>query len=287
MVMKDFNGMKVLVTGGTGGIGLATAKKFMEKGATVAVTGKDKQDVDHAVKNLENKAHGTGAGTAAVVAVVVVVVVVVLERVVDFLHQDHDTVENALKGIPKHLGGLDILVNAAGGYVPGAGGPKGLLPTMKLNLMSAYIACEGLVEELKKSGRHPCIVNVADAVGGKIVMPSTHTNYCVSNGGVCKLTECLALTYAPSIRVNCISPGFTEHTGQLLTMAGGDEGKAKALAAKKAKATPLGRLAKPEEVAEGILYLAMQTYGTGQNIVLDGGAGLTNWYNLPAQITPD
>eukprot|EP00898_Chlorokybus_atmophyticus_P005594 jgi/Chlat1/6035/Chrsp4S06323 len=262
---REFTGFRVAIMGGTGGIGLEVARRFAERGADhIVLAGKDK---DHLTKACHEKVFKGKAKP----------------MVVDFM--DMEGAEKALKEVPKLLGGgIDVLINAAGGYVPGAAGPKGLLPTMQLNLMSAYMACEGLREALKESEHGGVIINVADAVGTKVVMPSIHTNYTVANAAVLKLTETLALTYAPEVRVNCVSPGYTEGTAMLKVLSGDDEEKEETLKAKRAKVTPLQRLAEPEEVAEAILYVAGQQYATGQNLVLDGGAGLTNWYNQQDQL---
>src|SRR5205085_9855661 len=112
----------------------------------------------------------------------------------------------------------------------------------------------------ERSGR---IVNVASVAG--LTGRGSSIGYCASKAGVISVTKSLAMALAPEILVNAVAPGFVETRWT----AGRDEFRARSLAA-----TPLDRVATPEDVADAILYLAKTDFVTGQVITIDGGRTL-------------
>ncbi|RYG22178.1 SDR family oxidoreductase [bacterium] len=126
--------------------------------------------------------------------------------------------------------------------------------TIGVNLRAAYLMVKGLLPSLAGGS----IVNIAST---RALMSEPNTEaYAASKGGLVALTQSLAVSLADrSIRVNCISPGWIE-TGDYQSLS--DAAHAQ---------HPAGRVGRPEDVAEAVLYLAGASFVTGANLVLDGG----------------
>jgi NAD(P)-dependent dehydrogenase (short-subunit alcohol dehydrogenase family) len=200
--------------------------------------------------------------------------------------KDYTDLEGTKKAVQEALqklgGKVDILVNCAGGIDKDMIGYDAMTKVLNSNIVSAQMCSEELYPELKKSEAGG-IINVACAVGSLLPMPGDLMNYGVAKAGVMELTKGHALQFAPHVRVNAVCPGLFEGDEIMTVLAGGDKGKEKEMMERAAKAMPLGRIGKPEGIAAAILYLAHQSYGTGQCLVLDSGASLTNWLNHPTQ----
>jgi NAD(P)-dependent dehydrogenase (short-subunit alcohol dehydrogenase family) len=244
----NFTGKRVLVTGGTRGIGRATVEAFLAAGGQVAVNGRSTASVAKALAEL-------GAGERAVAAAGDLAEVAGCQRVV----------ERAAEA----LGGLDVLVNNAG-----VGGPSKPLEettaaewdaTVNINLRAVFFSTKYAISALRASRGN--VVNVASILGirGEGANDSV---YCASKGGVVNLTRDIALELAPDIRVNCVCPGPIDTD---MLRAGKDD--VAASFADISAQTPLKRVARPAEVASAILYLAsdLASYVTGAIHVVDGG----------------
>jgi NAD(P)-dependent dehydrogenase (short-subunit alcohol dehydrogenase family) len=244
----DFTGKRVLVTGGTRGIGRATVEAFLRAGARVAVNGSSEASVAKALADLK-------AGAQAVAATGDLGEVAGCQRVVE--------------GAAATLGGLDVLVNNAG-----VGGPSKPLEattaaewdaTVNVNLRAVFFCTKYALPALRAT--KGTVVNVASILGirGEGANDSV---YCASKGGVVNLTRDLALELAPDIRVNCVCPGPIDTD---MLRAGKDD-VAASFAGISAQ-TPLKRVARPAEVASAILYLAsdLASFVTGAIHVVDGG----------------
>lgn len=249
----DFSDRRVLVTGGTRGIGRAAVEAYLEAGARVAVNGSTGESVARALREI-------GAGDRAVAAPGNVA------RVEDC----RKIVETAVSA----LGGLDVLVNNAG-----ISPPKKLVEdvteedwqtALDINLRAVFFCTKFAIPALRASQGN--IVNIASilGLGGRAGGLSL---YCASKGGVVNLTRVLAVELAPEIRVNCICPGaidtdmlrdFGREVGQ------GDVGRGYAIITAN---RPIGRVAEPREIADPILYLSsgLVSFVTGSIHIVDGG----------------
>ena len=186
----NLTGKRVLVTGGTRGIGRATVEAFLAAGARVAVNGSSVASVAAALEGLRERERAVAAaGDLGEVAG--------CRRVVE--------------GAAAALGGLDVLVNNAG--VGGPQKPIGEITaeewdaTVNINLRAVFFCTRYAVPALRAA--KGSIVNVASilGLGGRGTGLSL---YCASKGGVVNLTRDLAIELAPDIRVNCVCPGAVD-----------------------------------------------------------------------------
>jgi NAD(P)-dependent dehydrogenase (short-subunit alcohol dehydrogenase family) len=248
----NFTGKKVLVTGGTRGIGEAAVKAFLDAGARVAVNGSSAKSVDAALARRE--AGGEAVGIAGD-----------LFRV--------EECERVVKETVAALGGLDVLVNNAG-----VDGGKRFEETtaddwervIAINLRAPFFCTRYALPALRASQGN--VVNIASilGLGGRGGM---QTLYSVSKGGVVNMTRELAVALAPDVRVNCVCPGAVDT--EMLQAVGrrlGDGDVAKGYA-RIVENRPTKRVAKPSEIANAILYLAsdLASFVTGSIHVVDGG----------------
>jgi NAD(P)-dependent dehydrogenase (short-subunit alcohol dehydrogenase family) len=248
-----FTGKRVLVTGGTRGIGRATVEAFLAAGARVAVNGSSRRSVNEALKALE-------AGDRAV-------------AVPGDVGQPDDC-KKVVKTAIARLGGLDVLVNNAG--VGGAGKPiedatvEDWDRIVGVNLRGTYFCTSHAVPALRAAKGN--IVHVASILGlqgnGKL-----SSIYCATKGGVVSLTRDLAIELAPDIRVNCVCPGAIDT--DMLQGLGRRLGQGDVAAGYEilSSLAPLRRVADAAEIAYAILYLASDgaRYVTGSTHVVDGG----------------
>lgn len=241
-----------LITGGTSGIGLATAKLFLDQGLNVMLVGRS---VERGVAALDVL---TQPATRA-----------------DFVRTDVSQTEQcrqAVMATVKKFGGLDILVNSAGIYLERAIEQMtevDFIEVMDTNIKGTYFMCKYAADFLKQS-RSGAIVNVSSDAGvnGNYLCSA----YCASKGAVTVFTKALALELAPyKVRVNCICPGdidtpltqsqfndATDHQDQLREMS---------------SLYPLGRIGTAAEAAEVICFLASEkaAFVTGAAWSVDGG----------------
>src|SRR5690349_472654 len=247
--MKRFQDRVTLVTGGTSGIGKATALAFAAEGARVVVAGRRETEGTSVVTDIRR--HG---GQATFVATDVT--------------RDADVrklVESALKS----YGRLDVAFNNAGteGVVRPITelGEEDWTRTVDVNLKGTWLSMKHEIAAMADRGG--AIVNVA-TIGAMAGIPGT-TIYAASKGGVIAMTRAAAIEWAPrGIRVNVVSPGAVE-TDMFERFTGGNE-QAKA---EFRAAHPLGRAGSVGEIADAVLWLASDgaAFVTGHNLVLDGG----------------
>jgi NAD(P)-dependent dehydrogenase (short-subunit alcohol dehydrogenase family) len=247
----DFADKRVLVTGGTRGIGQAVVEAFLKAGARVAINGLTRRSVDAAIAKIEQKDRLLGApgdvGTVAGCGA---------------------AVDSAIEG----FGGLDILVNSAGvgTDLPMEDSDEALWDeTLNVNLKGTFFCCRAALGALRAARGN--IVNVASDAG--LMGVPNSTVYCASKGGVVNLTRAMALELAPDVRVNCVCPGYvdTDMVRRDVIEKGDDPS---ALERELMDYAPLKRIATREEIAHSILYLASQEarFATGAALQIDGGS---------------
>jgi 3-oxoacyl-[acyl-carrier protein] reductase len=242
----DFNNKVILVTGGTRGIGKSIVEHYLEMGGEVIATGQNKGNV----KNLQ---FAIGKNSK------------LNYFYLDFLEQE--SLENFIASVKLRYTKIDVLVNNAGinKVAPiGEADLDAFQNVMKVNVSGPMILLKEIGNMMKKNG-FGRVVNISSIFG--VVARDKRVSYCTSKTALVGLSRCSAVDLAPfNILVNTISPGFvlTEMTARMLSI---DEKKA--LEAR----VPIGRFAKPEEIARAVLFLTsdLNTYITAQNIVIDGG----------------
>jgi 3(or 17)beta-hydroxysteroid dehydrogenase len=241
-------GKTALITGAASGIGRATAALFHAEGAKVAATDRNE------------------AGLAEVKAYVDLV----LPQDVTDEARWRQVVDAAVAA----FGRLDILVNSAGIGTKGNVETETLADwrrTQAVNVEGTFMGCREAVRAMKETGGGS-IVNLSSVAG--IIGDAQTIAYCASKGAVRLLTKSAALHCGRSgykIRVNSVHPSFadTPMVQQLIASSKNPERTREGLA----RAAPLGRLGRAEEVAAAILYLASDesAFTTGAEIVVDGG----------------
>lgn len=240
--MRGLNGKKVLVTGGASGIGQATAKRFLEEGCAVCIL--DRSDDAQARVSQEMPE---------------------LNGVIDADVSNLDQVQSALAEAIDLMGSVDVLINNAGISIRHDFldiTPDEWDEVLGVNLKGAFYVAQTAARHMMDKGSG-VILNTA-STAGSTGYPH-YADYSASKGGVIALTQSMALELAPAVRVNAISPGYVltpmqhaEYTDQMLDAVN--------------RKIPLGRHAKPEEIAALFAFLASEdaAFATGQVYVMDG-----------------
>jgi len=242
-------GKVALVTGGTSGIGAATARRMVELGAKVVITGRRQREgcllVDEIIGN---------GGYAA------------------FFRADLSRPEEARRIVPftvETFGHLDYAFNNAG-----ISGDNRLLVNQTeenfdrvfaVNVKAVFLLLQDEVKQMLVQGSGGSIVNAA-SVGGFLATP-TAGHYVASKHAVLGLTKTAAVEYGRyGIRVNAVSPGAVR-TEMLLSVFGSED------VDRMGAVHPLGRIGRPEEIADAVAWLFSDesSYFTGQSLTLDGG----------------
>ncbi len=248
----DFTGKKILITGGTRGIGRAAVRAFLERGAAVAVNGRTEESVARAIGEL-------GGGDRLIPAPGDIAAVAGCEA----------AVAAAVDG----LNGLDLLINSAG---VGYSGPIEKMDeakwdeTLDVNLKGTFFCIKAALPALRESGGN--IVNLASQAG--LLGDPRLIVYCASKGGVVNMTRAMALELAPEVRVNCVCPGYVDT--DMVRRDGIDKADDPIAAEREVvNYAPMKRMATPEEIAMAIVYLASDEarFVTGSALAIDGGGG--------------
>jgi NAD(P)-dependent dehydrogenase (short-subunit alcohol dehydrogenase family) len=237
-------GRVALVTGGNGGLGLAMALGLRDAGARVSVTGRDPD---------KNRSAADQLGDDAVHPLDV---------------RDEAAVEELVAAVAERHGGLDVLVNNAGG-VWGFGAldmdRADWDATVDTDLTGAYLCAKHAARGMLARGRGGTIINIA-SVYGAIGTPAV-PHYAAAKAGLIGLTRSLGVELAPhGIRVNALLPGVYETEAAQGNFS--DERRAEVT-----RRTPAGRWGRPEELVGPVVFLASDasSYVTGVELPVDGG----------------
>lgn len=248
-----FEGTRVLVTGGSRGIGRATVTEFLNLGARVAVNGRTDASTQTGLD-----AQGENGSDRLVAA-----------------PGDIGTVAGcnaAVEAAARQLGGLDVLVNSAG---VGWTGPLGEVDEatwdgmLDINLKGTFFCCQAALPHLLASRGN--IVNLGSDAG--LIGDAGMSAYCASKGGVVNLSRALALELAPRVRVNCVCPGYVDT--DMVRRDGIEQAEDPESAEREVvEYAPLRRMGTPREIACAIVYLASPEAGfvTGAALQIDGGS---------------
>jgi NAD(P)-dependent dehydrogenase (short-subunit alcohol dehydrogenase family) len=246
--MRGLEGKGVLIAGGTSGIGMATALRFLEEGSRVFVAGNDEAELDETRTVLAG--HGEFDGMLGDVAVEADVDAIV-ERAAGFLGRIDVLINNA--GIARRSTFLDTTVDMWD-------------RTIAVNLRGMFLVARGVAHRMAADGHGGAIVNMAstNALGGE----ADFASYNASKGGVLQLTRTMAVELgATGIRVNCLCPGFIDTP---LNRNLADEASFRAY---EREHIPLGRRGRADEVAAAYAFLASDeaSFVHGAALAVDGG----------------
>ena len=244
----SFKGKRVVVCGGSRGIGRSIALGFAKSGAAaVSICARGQETLDKTaaeIKAAGAKAHAASCDLAS-----------------------KDAITSYIAAAAEALGGIDILVNNASGF-GGADTEEGWQKGFDIDVMATVRASNAAIPHLERAGGG-AILNISSISGYAASVRSA--SYAAVKAAVINYTASQALTWAPKkIRVNAIAPGSIEFPGGLWEAA-------KTANPKLYKAIfdsiPWGRLGKPEEVANAALFLCSDqgSWITGQTLTVDGG----------------
>jgi len=240
--MRGLKGKNVLVTGGASGIGQATAARFLEEGCAVCVLDRSTEARARVTRELPE-----------------------LTGVIDADVSNLEQVKAAFTQAIDRMGSVDVLINNAGISIRHDFldiTPEEWDTVMGVNLTGVFYVAQTAARHMVDKGSG-VIINTA-STAGTTGYPH-YADYSASKGGVIALTLAMALELAPVVRVNAVSPGYTltpmqraEYTDAMLNAVN--------------RKIPLGRHAKPEEIAALFAFLASQdaAFATGHVYVMDG-----------------
>ena len=240
--MRGLKGKNVIVTGGASGIGQATAARFLDEGCSVCVIDRSEEARARVARELPN-----------------------LTRVIDADVSGFDQVQLAFAEAVEAMGSVDVLINNAGISIRHDFldiTPQEWDQVVDVNLKGVFYMAQTAARHMVGKGGG-VILNTA-STAGNVGYPH-YADYSASKGGVIALTLAMSLELAPAVRVNAISPGY------VLTPMQRAEYSDEMLQAVNSK-IPMGRHAKPEEIAALFAFLASDdaAFATGQVYVMDG-----------------
>ncbi len=247
-------GKNVFITGGTSGINLAIAQRFVRAGASVAVLGRNPEKAEAAAVTLRSGAP-EGSRVLAVTADV----------------RDYAALAARIDEVARAWGGLDIVVAGAAGNFPAPAmgmSANGFKAVIDIDVLGTFNAARAAFDHLRKPGAVVLNVSAPQA----FTPAALQVHVCAAKSAVDMITKVLAIEWGPSgVRVNSISPGPVDDTEGMRKLAPTEE-----IRAQVTKSVPLQRFANAPEIAEVALFLCSPAaaYVTGSVMVCDGGWSL-------------
>jgi NAD(P)-dependent dehydrogenase (short-subunit alcohol dehydrogenase family) len=245
-----------IITGGTSGIGQATAIRFAEEGADLVITGRRVS----LGKTVEAECRNKGVRCV-------------------FVEADHSKMEDCQRVVDaalKEFNRIDILFNNAGIVTKGTAettDEETWQSTIDINITAVWRMCKLVLPHMKEQGKGVIVNNGSDwsVVAGKDAFP-----YIMSKGAVGMMTKAMALDYArEGIRVNAVCPGdtFVERWMEKGYFEGSDPVTVEEAMKESSEYIPMGRFGKPEEIANAVVFLASDeaSFVTGHLLLVDGG----------------
>ena len=240
--MRGLKQKRVLITGGASGIGAATAARFLEEGARVVVLDRDVQAGERIQRELPALSGVVNADVASL-----------------------EQVKAAFAKAVQMMGAVDVLINNAGisirhGFLDIA--PEEWDKVLAVNLTGVFYVAQTAARHMVEKG---CGVILQTASTNGMMGYPFYADYNATKAGVIELTRSMALELAPKVRVNAVAPGYVltpmqraEYTDEMLAEVN--------------RKIPMGRHAKPEEIAALFAYLASDdaAFATGHVYVMDG-----------------
>lgn len=244
----------MIITGGSTGMGFHMAKKYVEEGANVVITGRDLDKL--------NKAKSEIGENVAVFQMDV---------------RDPEMAKEMIRFTDETFGGIDGLVNnAAGNFIVHAEklSPNGWKAVIDIVLNGTFFCSQAAANYWIEKGSKGAILNMLATYAWNAGAGVVHS--AAAKAGVMSLTRTLAVEWGSQygIRVNAIAPGPIERTGGADKLWESEEAAKRTLAS-----VPLGRLGKPEEIAELSTFIMSEkaAYMNGEIVTLDGGQWLNKF----------
>lgn len=251
--MIDLNGLHVLVTGGSRGIGAATCRLFAKAGATVLVHYREREEEAEALVDelfaMSGRAHRRFP--------------------CDFM-QPSEIVE-LFQYVGKEWGKLDCLVNNAGVWLHNPMSQfseETYIETMRINVRGPFLCLAGALPFLRLS-KHASVVNLSSTAGQR--GEPFYSGYAASKGAIISATKAWATELAPEIRVNCVAPGWVDTDMSAAALRDDPDSRGMIEAG-----IPMQRVATAEDVAGPIVFLAspLARHVTGEVLNVNGGSVL-------------
>ncbi|HEY1791086.1 MAG TPA: glucose 1-dehydrogenase [Verrucomicrobiae bacterium] len=244
---KKLAGKIAVITGGSSGIGLATAKLFVEEGAYVFITGRRQAELNKAKAEIGKNVTAVQGDVAEL-----------------------SDLDNLYAAVKSEKGAVDIVVaNAAIGKMASTRDvtPEHYDKTFNVNARGSFFTVQKALPLLRNGGSIVMVSSVANVKGIPV-----YVTYSATKAAMRSFVRSWAADFKDrGIRANTLSPGPIDTP--ILEMNEGSKEQADALKAQFAQAVPLGRLGRPEEIARAILFLASDdsSFITGIDLAADGG----------------
>jgi NAD(P)-dependent dehydrogenase (short-subunit alcohol dehydrogenase family) len=244
--MATYDGKRVVITGGTSGMGLATAKLLIEQGARVLVTGRAKKTLDSAREELGKNAIVLSSDATSLT--------------------DIDVLAARVKA---EYGALDFLFANAGygKFAPFEGTPEALYDEMfNLNMKGPYFAAQKLAPLMPQGSAVVLTTSIANVKGLPMI-----SAYAAAKAALRSLARSLASEFLPrGIRVNAVSPGPIDT--MVAQKSGMSQEQIDQFNGQMREGNPMKRFGRPEEIAKAVVFLAFEaTFTTGHELPVDGG----------------
>lgn len=247
------NKKKVLITGGSSGIGLAIAKRFAREKFEIALVARDESKLNNAVNEV-NKIGGIASKYICDVS-------------------NYEDIVVCCEKIHAEIGIPEVVVNCAGGFTEKLSWdkitPQILEQALRTNLLSVFYFTQIMAKKMIENSVKGIFVNIGSS--SAIQIKGGRIHYTLTKSGVHVLTKAFAIELAEyGIRVNAVAPGPTK-TERILVRLNDPEIKSQEI--ERIKKIPFGRFAEPEEIAEVVYFLSSNkaSFITGAVIPVDGG----------------